>query len=235
MSLRMLFMKLVNDRMISIFLLVFAIIFVCGCDKSSPVGENELIRSRSIRFCANVMTHPTASDQSKFLAKDVLLKRDNGTIDPEPILVRAQLDQFKKETGPVLIVGVSDEDGDLVGIGVRELHTRPDNEPYVIEEEYPVFEHRSEKTTTNRLFPIMIRNGAERKNEEAWREYLDKGPQNEDPWKAEDIPALWISLPDAGKVEVEIWIYDRAGHKSAPVSVENWIPSTQNDGVGKRN
>ncbi len=215
-------MSLKNDSTMLCSLLASVFIFFSGCNKSAPPDEDEIAHRVTVRFCAKMMADPTASERVKSLAKNALLNRENGTVDPEPILIRVGLDRLKR-VGPGLIVGASDEDGDLVGVVVRESYGKSSDKPLVIEEEYPIFGNRVEKAAYYRFFPVVIRKANERKNEQDWKAYLANGP-----WDAEHIPNLWISVPDPGKVDVEIWIHDREGHKSAPVNLENWMASDQN-------
>ena len=35
----------------------------------------------------------------------------------------------------------------------------------------------------------------------------------------ETLPEVWLSLPDPNKVEVDIYLYDKAGHKSNSVKL----------------
>lgn len=207
--------------MIVRILLVSMFVFLSGCDKSSPPDEDEVAHRVSVRVCAKIMTNPTAPEYAKSYAKEVVLKRENGIVDPEPILIRVGLDLLKKE-GPGLIIAASDEDGDLLGIVVREWRGKSGDNPLLIEEKYPIFGNRVDKAAYYRFFPVVIRKVDERKNEEEWKAYLAKGP-----WDAEHIPDLYISVPDPGKVDIEISVYDRQGHKSSPVEIENWMVSNE--------
>jgi len=218
--------KLISNSTVTGFLVLLSLVFVWGCNKSSPPNEDEVVHRVSVRFCAKLMTDPTASERVRSLAKDVLIKRENGIIDPEPVLIRAGLHRFKR-TGPGLIIAASDENGDLAGIVVKEWHRRSGEKPVVIEEQYPIFGNGVEKAVFYRAFPVVIRKGDERKSEKDWKVFLDEGR-----WDAEQIPALWLSLPEPGNVDIEISVYDRSAHKSPPVSIENWMTSDHNDVVG---
>lgn len=218
-------MNLINPRNCNTVLtlsLILVPIYVFGCEKSSPPVEDEFIRRRSVRFCRKVIADPKSSKHAKSLAEEILRKRDNDIIDPEPVLVDAGLTQPEGRHVTILVVGISDEDGDLAGIGIRELHAKPDGYSLSIEEEYPVFGYASTKAASYYIFKATIRKGNERKNEKDWKEYLDAGL-----WDRDHMPYLWISVPEPGKIDIEIWVYDHAGHKSELVTLDNWIPSVK--------
>jgi hypothetical protein len=88
-----------------------------------------------------------------------------------------------------------------------------------VEETYPVFGYRS--VAAFQIVPVKTRTTTQRKSEAAWQRYLDQGI-----WDRRRMPALWISVPSQGKVQVKIWIYDHAGHKSDLVTLEEYRPST---------
>jgi hypothetical protein len=116
-----------------------------------------------------------------------------------------------------LSLAISDENGDVAGIVIREKHVKSNGEIEVIEEKYPVFGYGLTITSTQSL-PFEIRSGNERKNEKQWQNYLEIGI-----WDREMRPDLWISIPESGKKEIEVWLYDHGGHKSNTVLLENKI------------
>ncbi|MHC4336182.1 MAG: hypothetical protein ACYSUV_20900, partial [Planctomycetota bacterium] len=132
--------------------------------------------------------------------------------DREPILIRVGLDEAEGDEGARLWVGISDEDNDVAGIGIREEYVGPDGQINTLEETYPVFGYRS--IGAFQSIPVVIRKAGQRKSEADWLEYLNRGI-----WNIERIPDLWISMPRPG-VRVKIWVYDHAGHKSDIVTLE---------------
>ena len=73
---------------------------------------------------------------------------------------------------------------------------------------------------------MKIRTANERKDEKLWQEYVSEDPleniEEYVPWE-ERVPPIYISIPEPDKVDVWIWIYDKAGHKSEPVKLLNYI------------
>lgn len=184
-------------------------------DSSSVDDDEELRRAACIGYCESVLADPKASRFCKSLAREALQKWANERVDPEPILVHLMLLDAEPERGKPfsLGLGVSDEDNDMAGIGVREEHIDSNGQVMVIEEEYPVFGYQS--VGSLQMIRVKIREHGERKNHQVWQEYLDM-----EGWRGDAMPDLWVSKPDPGKVEVKIWLYDHAGHKSELVPLE---------------
>jgi hypothetical protein len=194
-------------------LLVLLSFQAAGCKKSSPLEPEELDHRISVRFCVWLMADPNASERQKRVAKEVLLNRENSTIEEEPVLISAHLVVSAGKHKDFLGLGVSDEDGDLVGVSIREQRPRSDMAPLVVEEEYPLFVGMPSKAANTYAFPVRIRQGNERKDESSWQTYIEHGGGS-----LEDMPPVWISVPESGGIDVEVCLYDAAGHKT------EWIP-----------
>ena len=200
-----------------VFLLVLFSFQAAGCKRSSPLEPEELIHRRSVRFCARLMTDPNASERKKRVAKEVLLNRENSTIEREPVLISTSLLISAGKHKNFLAFGVSDEDGDLVGVSIREQRPRSDMGPLVVEEEYPLFMGLPSKAANSYVFPVRIRQGNERKNESSWRSYVQSGGSGGK--SLEHMPPVWVSVPESGKIDIEVWLYDAAGHKTERLSL----------------
>jgi hypothetical protein len=199
--------------------LAVCLLIVAGCDSSSLPNDEEIRRRLIISHCESALANEQLSRQAKSRARLALLKWDNSSLDPEPIVIEAFLAQARDSKEARMGIGISDEDNDVAGIGVREEHVRPNGGAIIIEEEYPVFGFQS--IGCLQLIPVQIRIGTERKNHEDWQRYLNRGV-----WEKEMIPDLWISIPRPGTVDVKVWVYDHAGHKSQLVPLE-WHSETE--------
>jgi hypothetical protein len=148
----------------------------------------------------------------------------NRVIDPEPILLIALLGR-ETGSGRYLHLETFDEDRDILGLGIREEHTDVNGLKTVLTEEYPAFVHRmTSEVLLSRLCAVKIRDADQRKNAQLWDGYV-KGEgidvsslQSRDYW-IETLPPLWISIPETNRVDVYVYLYDKAGHKSDPVKL----------------
>ena len=195
-----------------VFLFVLLLFQLAGCKKSSPLDPEELDHRRSIRYCVQLMTHPNSPERTKRIAKDILLNRENSTVEREPVLISSCLVISAGKSRNFLTIGVSDEDGDLIGVLIREQRPRSDMSPLVVEEEYSLFVGVPCKAANTYAFPMRIRQGNERKDESSWQTYIERGGAGG--WSLDDMPPVWISVPESGKIDVEIQLYDEAGHKT---------------------
>ena len=205
--------KHIGIRLIVVFVLILAHIMSCR-DSDSTREKEEYIRLASIGLCKKLLVNPKATEHTKSLAQLTLQKWENNRLDPEPILMFAVLTRLRGKESIRLLLGISDEDADVAGVAIRERHMESNGQISIIEEEYPVFGYGL-TITAAQMIPIKIRKGNERKNEQHWKNYLEIGV-----WDRDMRPDLWVSNPQPGKVDVEIWVYDHAGHKSEPVSLK---------------
>ncbi|MHC4867957.1 MAG: hypothetical protein ACYTEX_28125 [Planctomycetota bacterium] len=193
------------------------LLIICGCkDSPNELDEDQFVLEASIKSCEELLANPKLPERARAKTKKVLEQRRNNVLDPAPVLVQALLTQPKTKGPAYLAPWISDEDGDLVGIGVREYHKGASEDSTVIEEEYPVFAFDVAKIASYYVVPVSIRTDEERKNGQAWEWYLEDRVQ-----AGRLMPDVWVSIPEPGKIDVEVWVYDRAGHKTEPVPVTN--------------
>ena len=196
--------------------------FVLRPQKSWFENKEQRIRDVSVVLCERLLANPHISGHPRSLARIALKKWQNRRLDPEPVLMFAVLARNERAKSPLLVLAMSDEDGDVASIEITERHFEAGREILLIAEEYPVFGYGL-VTSSSRIPPVKIRRGDERKNEEAWQSYLDAGR-----WRIETIPTMWISLPEPGKTEIQVAVRDHAGHKSNAVPLDNTIPPAEN-------
>jgi hypothetical protein len=157
-------------------------------------------------------------------AKLALSKWRNQNVDPEPILFWAVLGR-PVERPAVLWLSFFDEDRDVIGFGVEEYYVDANGTSQVRLEEYPVFAYRHLfDVDAARIVPVDIRDADQQADKERWSSYI-KGegidvnmPMSKEYWK-ETLPSVLISVPELNTVEVNVYLYDRAGHKSEPVEL----------------
>lgn len=79
------------------------------------------------------------------------------------------------------------------------------------------------------FFGKIIRDADQRKDAQRWDEYV-KGEgidvsnlQATDLWR-ETFAPVWISIPEANRVDVYVYLYDKAGRKSEPFRLPPLAP-----------
>jgi len=219
-------MKKIEHNFVFTFVLLLMILFKCGCDKRITPEEisrwnaKEIIKEATIGYCEDVLKDEKMSDNSKSLATLALKKWKNGKLDSEPILIFAMIARSPKTEKIALSLGISDEDSDIAGIGIREIHKEKGDTKKIIEEEYPVFGYGQLISSYNIIY-AKTRNNSELKNESDWKNYL----LNKN-WKKEAQPDLYVSIPDNNNgIYVDVWVYDHLGNKSNMIQLENRLTS----------
>ncbi len=171
-----------------------------------------------------------------------LEKWQNGVLDPEPILLGVQLSKSSKDHRPYLTVVTFDEDRDIAGVGVEEqLSDANGRKTEVIVEEYSIAAHLNQSDAIDVIctlrVPVQIRDAAQRKDPNAWEQYVahpfdySTGTERVKRWR-QDLPPIWISAPKPHAVNIRIYAYDRAGHKSDAVEALNRLDETGNGRTG---
>ncbi|MBN2512708.1 MAG: hypothetical protein JXB18_07195, partial [Sedimentisphaerales bacterium] len=101
---------------------------------------------------------------------------------------------------------LSDEDFDVAGIIISEIHKNPGKPDIAFEEKYPLFADYSAGLPEQ--LRIYIRTFPElRKSEEKWNFYVQKGSY------IEGYPPIKVSIPSLC-ITVSLSIYDEKGHLS---------------------
>ncbi len=151
----------------------------------------------------------------------------NDMVDPEPILFWATHSRPDGRPSGVAF-NFYDEDMDVVGFGVEERHTAPNGTVEILEEEYPVLLHLGAWNDVLNMFsvPISIRNAGQRVDTQQWARYTASepfdahAPKSREAWEA-TLPPVWVSRSEPNAVEVNVYVYDRAGHRSTPIPLLN--------------
>ena len=165
-----------------------------------------------------------------------LSKWRNHKVDPEPILIFALLSSPAGVSQVDLAFGAYDEDKDIVGIGVKEDYTDANGSKTSRLDEYPAMAHRRQDTVVVLCrLPVQIRNAGQGMERQRWQDYAngegmaaDAAPLAGDMTASRrTLPPVWVSLPEPNRVDVYVYAYDRAGHKSDPVRLVNCLQTSE--------
>jgi len=231
----------VRMRGIPVLLLITAVFGGCvrpnRTDKPSRrLGTGDF----DIRAVRTFAKDPLVPRERRKRAQNALRKLENGTSDPEPMLVHAVLDDLGPgdSMGRLMLIAV-DEQRDLLGVRIRETHTGPNGATTLIEETYDVFAGQLGVPSPGPDFvAVHYRTGRQRKDERLWHEYVKsvrdgacgaKGQgditrtQRTEETGVSKMPPIWMSIPQANTTRVLVSVYDRSGCESESVPVE-WTP-----------
>lgn len=205
--------------------LCIVLLFTNSCDRSSKEDSFEsLPKEIIIDICKTIIQSPRTSNRAKSLAGKALDGWNNRILDPRPILIYAGYYGDGYDGYVRLTLIMSDEDADIAGISVREVHRQSDGKEQVIQEEYPLFVRSS--IGHHQLVKFTKREHEERKDYGSWNTYVQNAT-----WGEDSTPNVWISLPRTTQIDVEIQIYDRAGHKSESVPLEKGVVYKSENGL----
>lgn len=219
------------------FLLVLVV--MSGCRKDSPKVDD----IDTVVFALTSMKKGDLSHEIEHRADLALSLWGNRALDPVPILVSAILAKPEGYDEIDLLLGIFDEDDDVIGIGVKEGYVHPDVVHKVLEETYPVFAHcPSSNIADMYIVPTSIRTAEQQKDLQLWQKYVsaDYNDLVCEYISATDLtsehpldilpsvyrallPPVWISIPEPNKVDVWVYVYDKAGNKSEAVRLLNFI------------
>jgi hypothetical protein len=214
-------------------LMIFSLLGQPGCKKRREPDLRGFHRRLAVRRLTEISKEDDPNLQKN--ANTALSQLRRGVRDASPILFAAYL-LAADSGGTRLCAPCFDADQDLRGFCISERHLDPNGEATLIEERYPVFAPFLTTTPYNDLnFPVEIRNEDQRKDEQAWNEYVlaclefivrqcaDARDGQDKPMEASlevTLPSMWVSIPEPNHVEVYISAYDRAGHESNQLRVQ---------------
>jgi hypothetical protein len=154
-------------------------------------------------------------------AKLALSRWQDQDVNPEPILLWTII----ARSNNAIALEFYDEDMDVTGLGIEERYIDADGITQKLVEEYAVFTHiRWSDVWYFKIVPVYTRDTNQRLDKEKWNNYINgegidpNTPMLREYWK-ETLPPVWVSIPEPGKVDVYVYVYDRAGHKLAPVKM----------------
>lgn len=159
--------------------------------------------------------------------------------DPKPVLTKVALEDmgFGTDSLGFLTLIVHEGDHDLYGLRIKEQYTDANGTTITIQEDYPVWidSPYGPSWNSNRV-PVGFRR---HKNQKLWQEYLahvrahqewankkKQAGQQDDidaldiKVRKEEMPPVWISVPEPNQVRVFVSVYDKAGNESDSIEVE---------------
>lgn len=234
-----------SQRQLSIRIVLFLLIssaatlmFIFDGCKRQKEDKRKFIFDHAVSSLTDTVNTHKSSDFAK-RAKVALSKLKNGVLDTKPIILHASLEWIEPNDDPGLFLTYFDEDSDLRGLRIKEQYVDPNGMTKILEEDYPLFVNALDGLIwESARFPVQFRDKNQRKDKLLWlecvnknldgliRKYIDK-KQQDDPasfvrkvtWKEEDMPPVYVSVPDPNVLNVFISIYDRSGNESERVEL----------------
>ncbi|MCP4263622.1 MAG: hypothetical protein GY774_39860 [Planctomycetes bacterium] len=220
-------MKIMKRHLLVHIMLLVSLLIptISGCDDKNADSNHEL------DFLKGLVNNPKVDINLKQRAQLTILKLENGVMDSEPFLIAAMITTVGVEDGEIISLSliIYDEDADYIGFEVEEEHVDSNNVVVTrLIERYPVFTYLPYSSELLfRFTPILVRDENQRKPEEQWLKYINTPlhEQKEDYKKRTNknwtwlktLPPVWLSIPDPGKLNIYVRVYDRAGHLSERV------------------
>ena len=205
-----------NDLRFVGMLLLLAVI-ATGCKRSVSVVATQL------EWVVESMPPTADANDVQARTQRALAMWDNGVMDREPVIFYAVL-AHPTDLPNALVISMYDEDNDIVGIGVREERVCEDGRILLRDEQYPIYVHnRGEgELLDEAVVPVRIRDGGQEMDIRQWEAYARaEGDHLFTNW-SEMLPPVWVSPPGSKEVDVYVYVYDQAGHKSRPARLVHW-------------
>jgi hypothetical protein len=210
-----------------VFLLSCSAMVISGCTRN-PANKESGPSAKDppgMQFLKERQSTDPCFERLRQLA---LARWQNGTLDPEPILLFVQLSRPVGYESVRIGLLIFDEDKDVLGFGVRERYVDANGLRSERLEEYPLFIHEIwQDVLKARSIPVQVRDKGQQKDSQAWEAYVrGQGIDKDRAMKSESyyidtLPPIWISAPDPNRVDVYVYLYDREDHKSEAVRVLN--------------
>ena|GEM_PF-7006399 len=190
--------------------------FVCSGCRNRKDARRVVVEA----MCRNILESEETPERTKKLAETVMRNWANKSPDRQPILLRATSGRRYDGSDYILVLDMSDEEFDVAGFKVREVHASEAN-AVVIEEEYRVFPEN--RIGNPQILRLTVRETiSQRMNENEWRAYMQLAANERlATYRRGGYPEIKVSLPMASRIDVEISIFDSSGRNSEPVPLED--------------
>ena len=220
-----------------LFGITLPLLIIPGCSKESSESKNY---GPVIWPLTEIIKKPELSADAKSRAKLAISQWQNDFVDSKPILIHAKLGQPKKVDKTILGYIIFDEDRDTVGFVIKEEHVDSNGVKTVLEEDYPAYVHCLPfEVVDAHWVSIQIRDKHQRKDEKLWSEYVNTDFEHlvkkhvssndlstetfyQGKFWEDTLPPVWVSMPEPNKVDVWVYVYDKAGNSSEPLKLLNF-------------
>jgi len=232
--------KYVLVRMV--LFMTFLLLTVSACRKNSSESKDF---DPVVYVLGRIIKNPENPVDVKKHAELAMSKWQNDVVDCKPILVNAVLGKPQKIDKVLLAFTIFDEDRDTIGFVIKEEYVDSNGVKTTLEEDYPAYVHCLPfEVADAHWVAIQIRDKHQQKDGQLWSKYVNtdfeqlvnKYIRSDDfsieslyPGKfwEDTLPPVWVSVPKANKVDVWVYVYDKAGNKSEDVKL---LDSTRRTG-----
>lgn len=207
----------------ALFLCVIILLFISIAYFIVSHSDNGIMNDREIIEDSIKRSGCSDFNDVNYNAELAISKYEKKSIDPEPVFILARIRSVTHRPSAYLDLLTYDEDGDLLGIVIEEKYLDLNGNVKIIEEDYPVFTFWSPgKGVSYLTIFATTRNPVQLKDEVEWNKYLageivETSKITTPLYWVNTLPEFLVSVPDRNKTEVEMYLYDKAGHKSKPI------------------
>ena len=220
--------------------MLFAIIFLLStlpaCNKESSESENH---DPVIWVLTDIIKTTDLPVHVRNRAEFAISQWQNDVVDCKPILVNAVLGKPQEVDKVLLALIIFDEDKDTVGFVIKEEYVNSSGVKTTLEEDYPAYVHCLPFAVVDAHWvAVQIRDKHQQKDEQLWNEYVSTDFEqlvNEyiqsnnfsiesfypGRFWEDTLPPVWVSISEPNKVDVWVWVYDKAGNRSEAVRLLN--------------
>lgn len=215
-----------------LFMVIFFLPTLSGCRKDSSESEKYDPVAWNL---TDIVRNPDLPVDVKNRAELAISQWRNDVVDCKPILVHAVLGKPQGVDKVFLALIIFDEDRDTVGFVIKEEYVDSNGVHTTLEEDYPAYVHCLPfEVVDAHGVVIQIRDKHQHKDEELWSEYVNTEFEQlvnkyirSDDFSIESfypgrfwedtLPPVWVSIPEPNKVDVWVYVYDKAGNRSEAV------------------
>ncbi len=199
-----------HNYILSLLLIIFFLLGMSACKRRDTEDQFKKKQAENIKRFYDKLPRPINKGVQSRITR-AISAWNNDQVDKVPILFYAKVVKQSNSGEYYLILPFSDEDANILGIGIREVRNS-NGRKNVVEERYPIYIQNSPHAVFMALIPIQERTANQTKDETAWSLYM-RG-EGEFSISKEKMPPLWISLPDDPNRIPEVFLYDKDGHVS---------------------
>ncbi len=221
--------------------MTFLLLAVSGCRKNSSESKDF---DPVVYVLGRIIKNPENPVDVKKRAELAMSKWQNDVVDCKPILVNAVLGKPQEIDKVLLAFIIFDEDRDTIGFVIKEEYVDSNGVKTMLEEDYPAYVHCLPfEVADAHWVAVQIRDKYQQKDEQLWSKYVNtdfeklvnKYIRSDDfsiesfyPGKfwEDTLPPVLVSIPEPNKVDLWVYVYDKAGNKSEAVKLLDFTRRT---------